>query len=156
MPVGIWRHPPQPQQRIRRVTAWRNLLYHYFTDGSYTSKNYDYNQVKVIGQDTKGNNLTGTYPAGMADRIGLRTIQMCYTQAMVNTVAENIYNGLRITQLTGGFLISHPNVGQEVLDVIRVKDDAVRIDKEYRVTGITFEMDTSKGYFQQRLELGGV
>jgi hypothetical protein len=157
--TAIWAKPPMPAQAIHRAikkTVIPVQRFHYFADGSYATKNYDYNSVKVIGQDTDGNSLTGSYPATALERIAWRTIPMCHTQTMVDNTAQYIYDNLRITQLTGGFIVGHPNVGQEILDVINVKDDATRINKPYRVTGITFELDTSKGYFQQRLDLGGV
>jgi len=77
------------------------------------------------------------------------------TAARAQERADALLREASLSRFIGSNLVIPTNVGQELLDVVKVTDERCDIsEKNYRVQAIQTDYDRRQGRYEQRLSLG--
>ncbi len=137
-----------------------NLRKHTIREGVFLNPSAIWNRVVVIGRDVDDSPVFG-HDENTTD-IGLNGERLkppvyepaAITTAIADAIAASILDKSRF-ELNKGYMITPPNVGIELFDVITVTDKyGDQSSAKYRVLGIATHY--SSGKFYQILKLGEV
>jgi len=132
------------------------FVFHVIITAVYSIDAPDINRIFIIGQDATGADVSGNAITQadvdlVGERLDVRHDPAIPSAAAASAVATALLAAARMEGKHGTMTIP-PHCGLELWDVLSVYDEVANQNTSYRVSGYTFEYDTSQGTYRHTLD----